>query len=89
MSNITATAISPVGRVRDRADQAYVVETTAGSVLVTPDAINPRVWACIDLETADRLPLEEKQSDHEIAFLADGPRAAAVDYKTFRAAFAN
>ena len=86
MTTITATKTIRLGRVRDAADQPFLVETTAGTVAVNPDPAIAGVWTCIESDLLDSIPLDESTDDYEMTVMATTPAAAAVDYLTARAA---
>lgn len=86
MTKITATKTIRLGRVRDAADQPYLIETTAGSVAVSPDPAIAGVWYCIEANLLDSIPLDESTADYEVTMMAPTPAQAAVDYLTARAA---
>ena len=88
MNDIQITRTTPIGRTTDAADQAYIIETTAGSVVVTPDSILTGVWAVGDFETLALLPLEADPADYEETIWADTPTAAAEAYLFTKIAFA-
>lgn len=86
MTKIAATKTIRLGRVRDAADQPFLIETTAGSVAVSPDPAIPGVWNCIETDLLDSIPLDEPTAAYEMTVMAPTPAQAAVDYLTTRAA---